>query len=94
MWRNWTNEVCAASGRSNKPNEGAEKRSVAIGNERNDYFSNGSAADNCDLHFNLITRCGAIGSALALGARCCRFESCHFDQKGSGINVPEPFLNI
>ena len=28
-----------------------------------------------------ITRCGAIGSALALGARCCRFESCHFDQK-------------
>ena len=27
-----------------------------------------------------VTRCGAIGSALALGARCCRFESCHFDQ--------------
>ena len=24
------------------------------------------------------------GSALALGARCCRFESCHFDQKTKG----------
>ena len=32
------------------------------------------------LHFAFISRCGAIGSALALGARCCRFESCHFDQ--------------
>ena len=29
----------------------------------------------------IVTRCGAIGSALALGARCCRFESCHFDQR-------------
>ena len=35
----------------------------------------------CILHsaFCIISRCGAIGSALALGARCCRFESCHFD---------------
>ena len=31
------------------------------------------------LIYILISRCGAIGSALALGARCCRFESCHFD---------------
>ena len=33
--------------------------------------------------FNIFhtSRCGAIGSALALGARCCRFESCHFDHK-------------
>ena len=28
----------------------------------------------------LKTRCGAAGSALALGARCRRFESCHLDQ--------------
>ena len=27
------------------------------------------------------TRCGAAGSARALGARCRRFESCHLDQK-------------
>lgn len=27
-----------------------------------------------------MTRCGAVGSALALGARCRRFESCHLDQ--------------
>ena len=35
--------------------------------------------------------CGAVGSARRLGRRCRRFESCHSDQKGSGINVPEPF---
>ena len=28
---------------------------------------------------NIITRCGAAGSARALGARCRRFESCHLD---------------
>ena len=30
--------------------------------ERNDYFSNGSAADNCcDYNLIFISRCGAIG---------------------------------
>ena len=42
-----------------------------------------SETESCqdsNININLISRCGAIGSALALGARCCRFESCHFDQ--------------
>ena len=28
-----------------------------------------------------LTRCGAVGSALALGARSRRFKSCHLDQR-------------
>ncbi len=30
-----------------------------------------------------LSGCSAVGSALALGARCRRFESCHSDQKSS-----------
>ena len=38
---------------------------------------------------NLITRCGAAGSARALGARCRRFESCHLDHKETIILIRE-----
>ena len=41
-----------------------------------------------------ISGCGAAGSAGGLGPSGRRFDPCHSDQKGSGINVPEPFLNI
>ena len=40
---NRTNEVCASGGGLSKLNEGAEKRSITTGRERDDYFSNGSA---------------------------------------------------
>ena len=42
----------------------------------------------------IISGCGAAGSAGGLGPSGRRFDPCHSDQKGSGINVPEPFLNI
>ena len=33
--------------------------------------------------FPFLTGCSAVGSALALGARCRRFDSCHSDQNSS-----------
>ena len=38
------------------------------------------------------SRCGAAGSARALGARCRRFESCHLDHFGSKKQFLEPFF--
>ena len=43
-----------------------------------------------------MTRCGAAGSARALGARCRRFESCHLDHRRCRYplwGVALPFLS-
>ena len=44
----------------------------------------GNQANEC---IKQISGCGAVGSALALGARCRRFESCHSDQSECSYSI-------
>ena len=40
-----------------------------------------------------ISGCSAVGSALALGARCREFESLHSDQKSTAFNRKLSFFS-
>ena len=82
----WVSEETAACGGVREPSE--SQRSKHQAGRRKDV--SGTARGRAKQSEKRITRCGAVGSAPALGAGCRRFESCHLDQKSAENEVFDP----
>ena len=81
----WAKSPTAAGGGCREGDFGARSKCGEASSEHT-HFGHRKRATKAQflvvriLKHNIISRCGAVGSALALGARCRRFKSCHLDQ--------------